>query len=134
MIRTIHPLYFLVGMLILLFMIIWKNGVITDEILYEKGQRETAETLAKDIVELKKVMRAPSQSELDHFIKATQFRNAQMTSKVRNGIYAIEAKNMNARQLQAFFNRILNMSVQVEKLHIDRINEKQIHLDMEISL
>ena len=134
MIRTIHPLYLLASMILLLIILIWQNSVITDEIVYEKSQRESAETLAKHIVELKKVMRSPSKSELDSFIKGTQFRGAQITSKFRNGRYTVQAKSMNARQLQAFLNRILNMSAKIESFGVSRKSSKEIRLDMEISL
>lgn len=134
MIRRIHPLYLLASMTLVLLILIWKNGVITDEIVYEQSQRETAKTLAKRIVELKKVMQSSSKSELDRFIKGTQFRGAQISTKVKNNVYIVEAKSMNARQLQAFLNRILNISVQVEKFSVSRQNTKEIRLNMEIGL
>ena len=134
MMRTIHPLYLLGLMLILLLNLIWQNSKLENEMAYERGDRENARAMAKRIVDLKKVMQTVNKGQIDAFLDGSLFSEAELIHRVKNGRYIINAKNMNARQLQSFLNRILNMSVKVMQLKIESKNDKHTSLYMEISL
>lgn len=134
MIRSIHPLYLLGLMAVFLLTLIWQNAKIENEISEKLSERANAKVMAKRIVELKKVMRTGNKGQIDTFLDGPLFSNIELTHSVKGERYIIDAKSMNARQLQSFLNRILNMSVNVVKLKIDRKDDKQASLYMEISL
>jgi len=134
MMRTIHPLYLLAFMGLLLVTLIWQNAKIENEISFDLRERASARTMAKRIVDLKKVMKAANRSQIDRFLEGSLFAGAELTHRVKTNRYIISAKNMNARQIQAFLNRILNMSVKVMQLKIESKDDKHVSLYMEISL
>ncbi len=134
MIRSIHPLYLVGFMLILLFALIWQNNTIKKEIAYEQTERAHAREMAKRIVELKKVMKEPNKRQLDSFFKSTLFSGAELSYRVKDGRYIITARMMDARQLQVFLNRILNMSVKIMQLKVETKDDKHTSIHMEISL
>jgi len=134
MMRTIHPLYLLAFMGLLLAILIWQNAKIQNEITYELSERASARTMAKRIVDLKKVMKTANRSQIDRFLDGSLFSGAELTHRVKKNRYIVNAKNMNARQIQAFLNRILNMSVKVAQLKVESKDDKHVSLYMEISL
>lgn len=134
MIRTIHPLYLLGLMLLLLFALIWRNTIMQNEIAYEVSERSNARVMAKRIIELKKVMKAPNQAQMDNFLNGSLFAGSELTHRVKSGRYIINAKAMNARQVQSFLNRILNMSVKVTQLKMESRDDKHVSVHMEIAL
>jgi len=134
MIRTIHPLYLLGLMLALLLTLIWQNAKIEEEISYKLSQRSDARSMAKRIVALKKVMKTAHKGQIDAFLDGSLFTGADLTHRVKSGRYIVNAQKMNARQLQSFLNRILNMSVKVVQLKVESQNDKHVSLYMEISL
>ena len=134
MMRTIHPLYLLAFMALLLVTLIWQNAKIESEISYDLSERASARTMAKRIVDLKKVMKTANRSQIDRFLEGSLFAGSELTHRVKAERYIINAKNMNARQIQAFLNRILNMSVKVMQLKVESKDDKHVSLYMEISL
>jgi len=134
MIRSIHPFYFLGLMSFLLVALIWKNSSIQDEITSVQSERTQARAMAKRIVDLKKVMKTANKSQIDIFLNGNLFAGSELTHKINNKRYVITAKELNARQLQSLLNRMLNMSVTVMQLKIQRSDEKHVSLNMEISL
>ena len=134
MMRTIHPLYLLAFMGLLLVILIWQNAKIENEISYDLSERASARTMAKRIVDLKKVMKTANKSQIDRFLDGALFAGAELTHRVKAERYIINAKNMNARQIQAFLNRVLNMSVKVMQLKVESKDDKHVSLYMEISL
>ncbi len=134
MIREFHPLYLLGVMLLLLSALIWQNSKIQDEIAYELSERANARTMATGIVELKKVMKSPNQSQLDHFLQGPVFAGAELSHRIKNGRYIIQARQMSARQLQSFLNRVFNMNVEVSSLKLETVDDKHVALKMEISI
>lgn len=134
MIRSIHPLYLVGLMVAFLLTLIWQNTKINNEIFEEQSERANAKVMATRIVELKKVIRTGNKGQMDAFLDGPLFSGTELTHNVKGERYVIDANNMNARQLQSFLNRILNMSVNVVKLKIDRKDDKRVSLYMEISL
>lgn len=134
MIRSIHPFYVLGLMSVLLMILIWQNNKIQNNISDLQTERASARVMAKRVVDLKKVMKAVDRVQLDRYLDGTMFSGAELTHKVKAKRYTINAKQMNARQLQALLNRILNMSVKVMQLKIRSIDDKHASLYMEISL
>ena len=119
---------------LLLVTLIWQNARIENEIAYDLSERASARTMAKRIVDLKKVMKTANKSQIDRFLEGSLFAGAELTHRVKAERYIINAKNMNARQIQAFLNRILNMSVKVMQLKVESKDDKHVSLYMEISL
>ena len=113
MMRTIHPLYVLVFMIVLLITLIWQNNKIEGLIAYTQQERVEARSMAKRIVELKKVMKSPQKNQLDGFLKSSVFGGSDLSFRVKNGRYIINSKRMNSRQLESVLNRVLNMSVRL---------------------
>lgn len=134
MIGKLHPLYFLGFILLILVNIIWKNSEIENKIAQEYAERADTEMMAKRIVELKKVMNAPEKTRIDKMLNAAQFSGADLSHQIKNGHYIIDAKSLDGRQLQTLLNYVLNMSVNVTQLKIERKDDKQASLYMEISL
>lgn len=134
MIRSIHPFYILGLMSVLLVILIWQNNKIQNNISNMQSERASAQSMAKRIVDLKKVMIAVDKVRLDKYLDGAIFSGAELTHKVKTKRYIINAKHMNARQLQSFLNRILNMSVKVKQLKIQPTDDKHASLSMEISL
>ncbi|PHR54592.1 MAG: hypothetical protein COA44_12585 [Arcobacter sp.] len=134
MIRTIHPLYLLGLMVVILLTLVWQNNKIEKEISYAQSERGSARVIAKRIIDLKKVMKTANRSQIDRFLDGSLFAGAELTHRVKSKRYIVNAKNMNARQLQAFLNRILNMSVKVMQLKVQSTDDKHAGLYMEISL
>jgi hypothetical protein len=134
MIRTIHPFYLLGLMSVLLVILIWQNSKIQNNISSMQSERSSARSMAKRIVDLKKVMKAVDKRQLDNYLDGPLFAGSALTHKVKNKRYIVDAKEMNARQLQSFLNRILNMSVKVMQLKIQSKDDKHASLYMEISL
>lgn len=134
MISSIHPLYILGIMLLLLVNLIWKNSDIENNIAREHADRASMTVLAKRIVELKKVMKTPETSQIEKFLKTPQFGGVDLKHQIKNGRYVIDAKSIDARQMQTLLNYLLNMSVTVSQLKIERIDELQASLYMEINL
>jgi len=134
MMRTIHPLYLLGLLVAILLTLIWQNNKIENEISYAQSERASARVMAKRIVDLKKVMKTANKSQIDRFLEGSLFAGAELTHRVKSKRYIVNAKNMNARQLQSFLNRILNMSVKVLQLKVESKDDKHASLYMEISL
>ena len=134
MIRTIHPFYLLGLMSVLLVILIWQNNKVQNSISSMQSERSSARSMSKRIVDLKKVMVAADKRQLDKYLDGPMFAGAQLTHKVKTKRYIIDAKEMNARQLQSFLNRILNLSVKVMQLKIQSQDNKHASLYMEISL
>jgi len=134
MIRTIHPLYLVAFMLVLLATLVWQNTKVQGLIAYEQHERVEARSMAKRIVELKKVMKAPPKHQLDNFFKSSVFGGSDLNFKVKNGRYIINSKRMNARQLESALNRVLNMNVKVAQLKIHRQDDRYVSFYMEIVL
>ncbi len=134
MMRTIHPLYVLVFMFVLLMTLIWQNNKIEGSIAYIQQERAEARSMAKRIVELKKVMKSPQKNQLNNFLKGSVFGGSDLSYRVKNGRYIINSKRMNSRQLESILNRILNMSVKVAQLKIDRQDDRYVSFYMEIVL
>lgn len=134
MMRTIHPLYLLGLMVAILLILVWQNNKIENEISYAQSERASARVMAKRIVDLKKVMKTANKSQIDRFLEGSLFAGAEVTHRAKSKRYIVNAKNMNARQLQAFLNRILNMSVKVMQLKVESKDDKHASLYMEISL
>jgi len=134
MMRTIHPLYLLGLMLAILLTLIWQNNKVENEIAYAQSERASARVMAKRIIDLKKVMKTANRSQIDRFLDGSLFAGAEVTHRVKSKRYIVNAKNMNARQLQSFLNRILNMSVKVMQLKVESKDDKHASLYMEISL
>ncbi len=134
MMRTIHPLYVLAFMFVLLMTLIWQNNKIEASIAYTQQERAEARSMAKRIVELKKVMKSPQRNQLDNFLKSSVFGGSDLSFRVKNGRYIINSKRMNSRQLESILNRILNMSVKVAQLKIDRQDDRYVSFYMEIVL
>ena len=134
MMRTIHPLYLLAFMVMLLITLVWQNSNIENLIAYEQQDRVEMRSMAKRIVALKKVMKAPQKNQLDSFLNGSVFGGSDLTHRVRNGRYIINSKRMNARQLQSILNRVLNMSVKISQLKIERADDHYASFYMEINL
>ncbi len=134
MIRSIHPLYFLGMLIVLLAVLIWQNSRVQEEIAYELAQRSKAKALAKDIVALKKVMETPNTSSLDNFLQGSVFAGAQLSHRIKSGHYIVAAQSMDARQIQTFLNRIFNMSLKVVQFKMQRLDDKHVELYMEVEL
>lgn len=134
MIRSIHPLYLLGLILALLLTLIWQNAKVENEISYKLSERANANVMAKRIVELKKVMKVANSGQINAFLDGRLFTGAALVHRVKGERYLIDAKNMNARQLQSFLNRILNMNVKVIQMKMRNKDEKHVILSMEISL
>jgi len=134
MMRTIHPLYLLAFMFVLLATLVWQNTKIQGLIAYEQHERVEARSMAKRIVELKKVMKAPQKQQLDNFLKSSVFGGSDLSFRVKNGRYVINSKRMNARQLESVLNRVLNMSVKVAQLKVQTQDDRYVSFYMEIVL
>ncbi len=134
MIRNINPLYILAIMLLILFNLIWKNISIENSIAQEHAERASTTMMAKGIVALKNVMKTPDTRQIDKFLNTAQFSGSGLSHRVENGRYVIESKGIDARQLQTLLNYVLNMSINVAQLKIERIDDMQASLYMEISL
>lgn len=134
MISRIHPLYILGIMALVLVNLIWKNSDIENNIAREHADRASMTALSKRIVELKKVMKTPETSQIEKFLKTPQFGGADLKQQIKNERYVIDAKSIDARQIQTLLNYLLNMSVTVSQLKIERIDELQASLYMEINL
>ena len=134
MIRSIHPFYLLAFLLMLLVTLMWKNSKTEDEIAYVQKERMEARSMAKRIVELKKVMASPQKRQLDDFLDSSVFGGSDLSHRVKNSRYVINSKRMNARQLQSVLNRVLNMSVKVSQLKVEAVDERYASFYMEISL
>ena len=134
MIRSVHPFYILGLLSVLLVLLIWKNSSIQNEIITVQSERASASTMAKRIVDLKKVMRTVNKSQLSQFLNGNLFAGAELTHRIKNKRYIISAKQMNGRQFQSLLNRMLNMSVTVAQFKVQRSDEKHVNLYMEISL
>lgn len=134
MIRNIHPLYILAIMLLILFSLIVKNNDIENSIAQEHAERASMTMMAKRIVSLKKVMKTPNTSQIDKFLSTAQFSGAELSHRVKNGLYIIDSQGIDARQLQTLLNYVLNMSVNIAQLKMERIDEMQASLYMEIRL
>jgi hypothetical protein len=134
MIRNIHPLYILAIMLLILFSLILKNSDIENTIAQEHAERASMTMTAKRIVSLKDVMKVPDTGQIDKFLNTAQFSGAGLSHRVKNERYVIESQGIDARQLQTLLNYILNMSVNIAQLKMERIDEMQASLYMEISL
>jgi hypothetical protein len=134
MIRNIHPLYLLGLLIMLLITLIWQNARMQDEIAYTQHERAQAREMAQGIVALKKVMKAPNTRALDNFLQGSLFAGSELTHRIKAGRYIISAKRMGAPQVQAFLNRVLNMSVKIVQLKIERQGEKHASVYMEIDL
>ncbi len=134
MIRSIHPLYLLGLLLTLLLTLIWQNSKVENEISHKLSERANANVMAKRIVELKKVMKVANSGQINAFLDGSLFTGAELVHRVKGERYLIDAKNMNARQLQSFLNRILNMNVKVIQMKMRNKDEKHVILSMEISL
>ncbi len=101
MIQRLHPLYLLVFMLILLLTLIWNNTSIEEDISAELNNIASNKVMAKRIVGLKKVMKTAKQSQIDRLLDAPLYSGSELTHRIKNKRYIINAKNMSARQLQA---------------------------------
>jgi len=134
MMRTIHPVYLLGLLVAILMTLVWQNSRVQSEIAYMQTERSSARVMAKRIIDLKKVMKTANRSQIDRFLEGSLFAGSELRHRVKSKRYIVDAKNMNARQLQAFLNRILNMSVKVMQLKIESKDEKHASLYMEISL
>lgn len=134
MIRNIHPLYILAIMLFILFNLVWKNSDIENKIAQEHAERASMTMMAKRIAALKNVMKTPDTKHVDKFLDAAQFSGAGLSHRVKNERYVIDSNNIDARQLQTLLNYVLNMNVNVVQLKIERIDDMQASLHMEISL
>ncbi len=134
MIRSIHPFYILLLLVVLLLTLMWKNSKVQGEISYMQNERVESRAIAKRIVELKKVMKSPQKKELDNFLESSVFGSSDVTHRVKNGRYIINAKRMNARQLQSVLNRILNMNVKVSQLKVEGNDDRHASFYMEINL
>ena len=134
MMRTIHPLYLLGLLLAILMTVVWQNNQVENEISYALNERAEARVMAKRIIDLKKVMKTANKSQIDRFLDGSLFAGAELTHRTKSKRYIVNAKNMNARQLQSFLNRILNMSVKVMQLKVESKDDKHASLYMEISL
>ena len=134
MMRSIHPFYILGLMSVVLALLIWKNSTIQNEIAYAQSERSNANVMAKRIVDLKKVMKAANTSQIDKFLNGNLFAGAELKHKIKNKRYIISAKQMNGRQLQSLLNRMLNMSLNIKQLKVQRSDEEYINLHMEIGL
>jgi len=134
MIRQIHPFYLLAMMLMLLLALMWKNSKIESEIAYIQNERIEERAIAKRIVELKKVMKAPQKKRLDDFLESSVFGSSDLSHRIKNGRYIISASRLNARQLQSILNRVLNMSVKVSQLKVEGKDDRSASFYMEINL
>ena len=134
MMRTIHPAYVLGLLIVILMTLVWQNNNVQSEIAFTQSERANARVMAKRIIDLKKVMKTANRSQIDRFLDGSLFAGAELRHRVKSKRYIVDAKNMNARQLQAFLNRILNMTVKVMQLKIESKDEKHATLYMEISL
>ena len=134
MIRTIHPLYILAFMVVLLATLVWQNTKIEGLIAYKLHERMEARSMAKRIVELKKVMKSPQKNQLDSFLKGSVFGGSDLSYRVKNGHYIINSKRMNSRQLESILNRILNMNVKIAQLKVDTKDDRHVSFYMEIVL
>ncbi len=134
MIRSIHPFYLLGLMVVVLVTLVWQNAKIQEEISSEMSERVNAKIMAKRIIDLKKVMKSPDKSQLDRFLEGSAFAGSELSHRIKNGQYVIDAKHMNAGQLQSFLNRILNMNVEVTQLKIETQDDKHVSVNMEIRI
>jgi len=134
MMRTIHPLYLVAFMLVLLATLVWQNTKIQGLIAYEQHERVEARSMAKRIVELKKVMKSPQKRQLDNFLNSSVFGGSDLSFRVKNGRYIINSKRMNARQLESVLNRVLNMTVKVAQLKVESKDDRYVSFYMEIVL
>jgi hypothetical protein len=121
-------------MLVLLATLVWQNTKIQGQIAYEQHERVEARSMAKRIIELKKVMKSPQKSQLDNFLKSSVFGGSDLSFRVKNGRYIINSKRMNARQLESVFNRVLNMNVKVAQLKVQGRDDRYVSFYMEIVL
>ena len=134
MMRLIHPLYLLALMIMILFALVWQNSKVQGFIAFEQHERVEARSMAKRIIELKKVMKAPQKRQLDNFLKSSVFGGSDLSFRVKNSRYIINSKRMNARQLQSILNRVLNMSVKVSQLKVEDKDDRYVSFYMEIDL
>lgn len=134
MIRSIHPLYLLAFLCMLLITLMWKNSQVEDQIAYLQKERAQSREMAKRIVSLKKVMKAPQKRQLNNFLDSSVFGGSDLTHRIKNGRYVISAKRLDARQLQSLLNRVLNMSVKVSQLKIEASDDRHASFYMEINL
>ncbi|MBE0499671.1 MAG: hypothetical protein IBX43_10635 [Campylobacterales bacterium] len=134
MIRNIHPLYILSIMLLILFSLIVKNSDIENSIAQEHAERASMTMMAKRIESLRDVMKTPATSQIEKFLNTAQFSGAGLSYRVKNGRYVIESQGIDARQLQTLLNNVLNMSVSIAQLKMERIDDMQTSLYVEISL
>ena len=134
--RQLNPLYLLGFSLFLLILVLFKLGESKENQHYVKEQYEKTNTLALNIVALKKSWSIGKKNKvkLEKLLRSGVLRDADISKKYKRDSVRIDAASLNYKQSQYLMNKLLNESFVIKSMKLKRLDEEVLSLRMEIML
>ncbi len=132
----VNPLYLLGLMLFLLIFVFVKLEDAKVEQLSVKENFEKTNTLALNIVSLKKSWSIGKKNKvkLEKILRASALRDSGIVKKYKRDSVSLSAEAMDYKTSQYLLNKLLNDSFVINTMKIRRLDDLSVSLKMEIAL
>ena len=132
----INPLYLVAFMLMMLFFVFFKLEESKSNQKQVREDFEKTNTLALDIVSLKKSwdLGSKNKAKLEKVLKASALRGVDIDKKYKRDSVTLSIKSLNHKHSEYLLNKLLNDSFEIKSMEIKRLNADGVSMKMEISL
>ncbi len=131
--NKINPLYLLGAFSFVAILMIVMSSKIQTNIIEASQQSAVLEVDGKYILGLKDKWKNTklAKKRIDRILSHSSIKSHVDASSMSKGVYKIELSNMDVRSLDSFVNKMLNETVELKSLQIDRMSDKNASVVME---
>ena len=134
--NKINPLYLVIFfMLVALLMIVSSRGV-EQNIVRVAQESAVLEVEGKYISGLREQWKDAKKSKkrVERILSMPLFSPHIVSKNLSKGVYSMQLENLDVHAVDSFVNKMLSQSVEIKRLQIDRINDKNATVVMEFRI
>ena len=134
--NKINPLYMLVAFSAVAILMIVMSVSEQDAIIETSQSNAVLEVEGQYISGLKDKWKNAklAKKRIDRILSHSSIKPHILDAKVSKGVYKIELGNVDVRALDSFVNKMLNETIELKSLQIDRMSDKNASVVMECKL
>ncbi len=132
----LNPLYMLLFFVGVALLMIYKVGSTQNEIIRLSQVNVENETFGKEIALLKGRWKNTNSSvrKIEAIMSHKTFKSHIVKKEKTRNIYVIALENLDGKTLDSFTNKLLNESISVKKLSLERFSDSNATLNVECEL
>jgi len=133
-VKHVNPLHIGVLLIVTILFLFVKLSETKDELRASQASYKSAYTLAQKLQSLKNLyaQKQTAQKALHKIVTSQALQKSDVKSITKRDKTYISAKKIDLRALNYLLSKLLNGSFIIESLKVERVNEKEADLEMEI--